>query len=239
VERCGLEHDRRFVLVGSDGRFVTQRELGVLAQTRVRVEGDRVVVSAAGRAPLSLPAAPAAGERVRVRVWEDDSEGLLVPEGGPWFSELAGVPLSLVYMPADVQRPVDDRYGEPGDRVSFADGFPLLLVSQASLDLLSERSGRPVEMRRFRPNLVVTGTPPHAEDGWRRFRIGDLGFRAVKPCSRCVITTRDPDTGVAGKEPLAELARYRLQDGKVMFGMNVIPDREGEIAVGDPVEVFG
>ncbi len=236
VERRGLERDRRFMLVDEQGSFVTQREEGRLALTRLGVAEGVVRVTAEGQPPLALSAEPAAGERIRVRVWDDDTEGLVQPEASAWFSRFLGRPVRLVHMPPDVRRPVDPGYGQAGDEVGFADGFPLLLISEASLEELARRLERPVEMRRFRPNLVVTGASPHAEDGWRRFRVGTLTFRAVKPCSRCLITTRDPDTGELGKEPLATLAGYRKQDGKVMFGVNVIPDGPGEIAVGDVVE---
>jgi uncharacterized protein YcbX len=238
VERRGLERDRRFMLVDEQGVFVTQRQEGVLARTRLVLRGDTLEVSAPGRAPLSLLAEPRAGQRMRVRVWDDHTEGLVQPEASSWFSELVGRPLFLVYMPPDVQRAVDPRYAQPTDVVGFADGFPLLLISEASLEELERRLGRAVEMRRFRPNLVVKGALPHAEDEWPRFRVGSIGFRAVKPCARCMITTRDPDSGERGLEPLATLAGYRSQDGKVLFGMNVIPDGEGELRIGDEVAVL-
>ena len=122
--------------------------------------------------------------------------------------------------------------------MSFADGFPLLLVSEASLEELGRRAGKAFEAQRFRPNLVVSDTEPHAEDSWRRIRVGSIEMRAVKPCSRCVIPTRSLDSGALGTEPLATLATYRKRDGKVMFGINVIPDSEGELRVGDAVEVL-
>lgn len=238
VELRGLEHDRRFMLVDDAGVFVTQREEGVLARARASVAGGLLRVTAEGRPPLELPAQPEHGRRTSVRIWDDQTEGLEQAEGSAWFSQLVGRSLRLVFMPRDVRRPVDPRYAGPADVVGFADGFPLLLISEASLAELERRLGRAVEMRRFRPNLVVRGTDPHAEDGWRRFRIGQLGFRAVKPCSRCTIPLRDPDTGELGKEPLATLATYRRQDGKVMFGVNVVPDGEGEIALGDELRVL-
>lgn len=236
VERRGLAGDRRFMLVDPTGAFVTGREEGRFARVKVAIEASSLLVSTAGMAPLRVPTEPHEGERIRVRVWDDETEGLVLPEASAWFSAAIGRPLRLVYMPDDVRRPVDPRYAGERDVVGFADGFPLLLISEGSLEELARRLGRAVELERFRPNLVVAGAEPHAEDGFSRFRIGRLGFRAVKPCSRCVLTTRDPDTGELGKEPLATLATYRIRDGKVMFGMNVIPDDEGELAVGDAVE---
>lgn len=223
------------MLVDDAGLFITQREAPELARTRVRDAGHGFVVSAEGHPELSLEFQPTGGERISVRVWDDLTEGSVQPDGSRWFSELLERDVRLVFMPSEVERAVDPDYGSPDDVVGFADGFPLLVLSQASLDELSRRVGRPLEMRRFRPNLVVSGGEAHAEDEWRRLRVGEVRLRLVKPCSRCVITTLDPATGESGKEPLATLATYRKRDGKVYFGMNAIPDAEGEIRIGDPV----
>jgi uncharacterized protein YcbX len=239
VEARGLSGDRRYMLVEADGSFVTQREDPVLIRVRVSGAGGSLRVAAAGLEPLDLGAPPSRGACVAVRVWGDETEGVPHPEGSEWFSALVGRAVRLIYMPDEVRRPVDPRYAEPEDVVGFADGFPLLVLGEGSLDELARRAGEAFDVRRFRPNLVLAGLPPHAEDEWQRFRIGSLRFRAVKPCSRCVIPTRDPDTGEAGKEPLATLATYRKRDGKVFFGMNVIPDGEGELRVGERDERTG
>jgi uncharacterized protein YcbX len=142
----------------------------------------------------------------------------------------------------ELVRPVDPVYGQPGDAVSFADGFPLLLISEASLADLNSRLAEPVDMRRFRPNLVVDGAVPYAEDGWRRFRVGEVEFEGVKNCSRCVFTTVDPDLGVKhpALEPLKTLGSYRRRaGGGVFFGQNVIPRGTGVIRVGDAVTLPG
>ncbi|MNN63686.1 MOSC domain protein [compost metagenome] len=135
---------------------------------------------------------------------------------------------------------MDTAYAEPGERVHFADGFPLLLIGQGSLDDLSARVGRPLEMLRFRPNLVVSGAEPYAEDSWKRIRIGALEFRVAKPCSRCILTTIDPHTGErsADREPLATLKAYREKDGEMLFGQNLIAEGMGELRVGMPVEIL-
>jgi hypothetical protein len=135
-------------------------------------------------------------------------------------------------------RPVDPGFARPADQVGFADGFPFLLISQASLDDLNTRLEQPVSMPRFRPNLVVTGCEPYAEDNWRAIRVGPLSFRVVKPCSRCTIPTVNPETGVAGREPLRTLARYPRWDNKVFFGQNLIHDSLGRLEVGMPVEIL-
>jgi uncharacterized protein YcbX len=140
-------------------------------------------------------------------------------------------------MPDDVVRPIDPRFATGGDRVSFTDGFPLLLITQASLDGLNARLERPLPMNRFRPNLVISGATPHAEDGWQRVRIGEIEFAVVKPCARCVTTTIDQNTATAGREPLRTLATYRKVGSNVMFGQNVIHLGQGRISVGDAVHV--
>jgi hypothetical protein len=165
-----------------------------------------------------------------------------------WFSDVVGKPVRLVYLDDPARRRPNPAYSRDGDRVSFADGYPVLLTTEGSLAALNEliaagpRAGEgPLPMRRFRPSVVVSGPAAWAEDRWRRLRIGDVVFRAVKGCDRCVLTTVDPDTAVKGKEPIATLARYRRWDGRTWFGVNLIPDspRPGDtIRVGDPVEIL-
>ena len=135
-------------------------------------------------------------------------------------------------------RPVDPDYATEQDQVGFADGFPFLLISQGSLDDLNARLEQPVPMQRFRPNLVVEGCEPYAEDGWRRIRIGASSFRVAKPCSRCIIPTIDIDSAERNPEPLRTLMEYRKRDNKVYFGQNLIHDRQGRIEVGMPVEII-
>ena len=133
-----------------------------------------------------------------------------------------------------------DPFAQPGDKVAFSDGFPLLLIGQASLDDLSARVGRPLEMLRFRPNLVIEGSAPYAEDGWKRIRIGDVVFRIEKPCERCVFTTVDPETGSKSlnQEPLRTLATYRRTPAGVIFGQNVIAEDKGELVPGMSISVL-
>jgi len=193
--------------------------------------------------------APGGDELIPVTVWQ--SRLLAAPAGAAadaWFSAVTGEPVRLVYLDDPTRRRPNPDYSRDDDRVSFADGYPLLLTTDSSLAELNEAIAAgpgaaegPLPMRRFRPSVVVAGTDPWAEDGWRRLRIGEVTFRAVKGCDRCVLTTIDPDTAATGHEPIATLARNRRWDGKVWFGMNLIPDapRPGSsIRVGDPVQVL-
>lgn len=174
-------------------------------------------------------------------VWRDT---LRVPDAGDeaarWVSDFIGKPTRMVHVPEQRARWLPSGYGTVEDKVGFADGFPLLLIGQASLDDLSAKIGRPQEMLRFRPNLVVEGAEAFAEDGWKRIRIGDVEFRLLKGCSRCILTTIDPATGERNedREPLSTLKTYREKEGEVWFGQNMVNDGPGVVEVGMEVEVL-
>ncbi len=173
------------------------------------------------------------------RVWDDLVESLPVSDGTDrWFSEFLGLRCRLVYLPDESVRPVDPAYGRPGDQVGLADGFPFLLISEASLADLNARLEGSVPMNRFRPNLVVRGCGPFAEDDWKLVRIGPIAFRVVKPSARCHITTVDQETAATGKEPLRTLARFRRCGTRVLFGQNLIHDKTGTLRINDTVEVI-
>jgi hypothetical protein len=172
-------------------------------------------------------------------VWGDSVRAEAAgPEADDWLSRSLGVPCRLVCFARDAVRSVDPAFSRATDQVGFADGFPFLLISQASLDDLNRRLAQPVAMLRFRPNLVVAGGEAFAEDGWRRIRIGGLAFRVAKPCSRCIIPTIDPLTGQRGVEPLRTLNSYRKRGKQVYFGQNLVHESPGRLAVGMPVEVL-
>ena len=238
----GLPWDRRWMLVDASGKFITGRQHPGLATVQTQI-GDNVLhIHAAGHDSLSLPLVPRERRVVEVTVWKDSVDALLAgSEADAWFSDFLGLDCRLVQMTDDISRGVNPDYGRAGDQVSFADGFPLLLISEASLTDLNSRLDQPVEMRRFRPNLVIDGERPYAEDDWRRIRVGEVEFEGVKNCSRCVFTTIDPDTGEKSPdmEPLRTLSSYRRRpEGGVYFGQNLIPRSAGVIRVGDSVTVL-
>jgi len=238
----GLPWDRRWMLVDDSGRFITGRQQPRLATVQSEITDSALRVRADGREVLSLPLIPERRQIVEVTIWKDTVEAVLSgPRADTWFSEFLGLGCRLVQLTDDLTRNVNRDYGRAGDQVSFADGFPLLLISEASLTDLNSRLRQPVEMRRFRPNLVVDGDLPYAEDGWRRIRVGEVEFEGVKNCSRCVFTTIDPDSGEKSPdlEPLRTLSTYRRRpEGGVYFGQNLIPRSAGVIRVGDPVTVL-
>ncbi|NEA39139.1 MOSC N-terminal beta barrel domain-containing protein [Streptomyces sp. SID11385] len=247
VEPWGLAGDRRWMLVDGEGRQLTQREEPRLALLDVRRQDDGgLVLSGPGHAPCHVPVP--AGESAVVQLFRDKVEVVPAADAASaWCAAYLRRPVRLVHLGAPATaRPVDPVYARPGDTVSLADGYPLLLTSTASLDALNSliavdglSAEGPVPMNRFRPNLVVSGGAPWAEDGWERVRIGEVLFRVTKPCGRCVVTTVDQATAVRGKEPLRTLARHRRREGKAMFGMNLVPESAGSVRVGDRLTVVG
>ena len=240
VEPRGLRNDRRWMVVDATGRFITGRELPRLTLVSARPDAHGLSLEAPGMPSLQVPL-PEADATIPVVVWKSDVAARPVDAAcDAWLSEFLGQPVRLVHMDAGVTRPMTDVHSQAGDEVSFADAFPLLLISQAALDGLNARLARPVSMLRFRPNLVVDGSIAHAEDGWKRIRIGDVEFDVAKPCSRCVFTTVDPLRGErdADGEPLRTLIGYRRTPDGVTFGQNLIPRSLGMLRVGDAVEVL-
>ncbi len=237
----GLAHDRRFLVIDGNGHFVTQREVPKMATVWTEIAGDTVVFSAADMEDLAVPAEPAEVPSRLVRIWSSDVLAHAVsPEADAWLSRYLGFNAQLVFMPASSSRKIDPAFAKNGEIVSFADGYPLLIVAESSLSDLNDRitrnGGAPVPMSRFRPNLVIRGCDAYAEDQPGEIRVGDALFRAVKPCSRCQVTTTDQASGeVRGPEPLRTLATYRDSPNGVRFGMNLIPLNDATVRVGDRV----
>ena len=197
-------------------------------------EGQHLSVSYKGDS-IDIPAIPQ-GPASQATIWDDTVSVLEVStKVSSWFSEHLSMPCRLVAFPEGHTRIVDLRYNLGESQVSLADGYPLLIIGQASLDDLNSRMEVPLPMNRFRPNVVFTGGDPYVEDEWKQFKIGSSTFAAVKPCGRCVLPTVDQDTGIMGREPLATLNKYRKRDGKVYFGMNLIPIDCNLIKVGDEI----
>ena len=244
VEPWGLAGDRRWMLVDNNGVEVTARKHPHLVLVTPSYSSDGLILERPDADPLLVPI-PTGSELVPVTIWKNPVEAsLATPEAHAWFSEVVGFSVRLVYLDDPTRRPVQPQYGRDTDRVSFADGFPLLLANEGSLDALNEwipadAPQAPLTMNRFRPSVVVSGAPAWDEDAWRVLRIGSAIFRSVKAAGRCVLTTVDPETAKRGKEPLATLAKHRKWDDKVWFAVNLIPDTPGTIIrVGDEVEVL-
>jgi uncharacterized protein YcbX len=241
VERQGLRGDRRYMVVEAKGRSMTMRQFPHMALVHPELTVDGYRLHAPGMGALELPVEFTQGERIQVTVWEDSPNALVADDAiNAWFSQALGMSCRLVFMPDSDRRDVGSHHGQPGDQVSFADGAPLLLTSEASLADLNQRLDEPVSMARFRPNLVVNGTTPYEEDDWSRIAIGECEFEVAWSCSRCILTTVDPMTGKrdASRQPLATLQAYRDSPNGPLFGQNLIPRNLGRIKVGDAVRIL-
>lgn len=240
LQARGLEYDRRWMLVDVHGDFLTQRTHPQMAQLQARVVETGLQI--AGPEGDSILAQPRGKEWIPVTVWGDRLQAAACSvEVDQWLSNFLGEACRLVYMPDSVMREVDPDYrsGE-GDIVSFADGFPVLVVTEASLKILNRSLEHRVPMNRFRPNIVISGSEAFAEDTWQAIETDTIRLNIVKPCSRCQITTIDQVTGQRPDrhEPLKTLKQMHAWQGQIFFGQNAIPVKTGQIAVGDPVHAI-
>lgn len=240
----GLRGDRLYMLVDENGRFITGRAEPRLVLVRPTAGEDSTTFrfEAPALSPLHLPKAPHESDGSQVptnaQIWKDSVPVLRHDEGSAWFCDYLKRRVTLCFLKPQVPRQVTHQDAQPGDIVSLADGFPLLLTAQASLDDLNQRLPSPISMRRFRPNVVLVGAPPYDEDSYTKLSIGELEFRAPKLCDRCVFITVDPDTGERTPEPLKTLAKYRRWNKAVWFGTNLLPDKTGRLSVGDVLQVL-
>ena len=243
VEPWGLAGDRRWLVVDEQAKLITQREWPAMGRIRPHYNDQGLVLRAAGADLLEVPLPSGGTADVK-----DFRQSIAATSAGDvadrWVSQVIERTAHLFYLDDPTRRPVNPEFGNPEDRVSFADGYPVLLANEASLravnDWLAEDEEEPIAITRFRPNVVVGGAPAWAEDDWigRRIVIGNVAFRVPKPCERCVLTTIDPETGEKGRQPLRVLGKYRRFPGGLMFGVNLIPDARGKIAIGDEIKVL-
>lgn len=236
--RKGLEHDRRWMLIGDGGVMLTQRTHPRMALFKTSLHGDHLEVRF-GEDVLQIPFEIPDHEGQHAKIWND--EVLVIPMGAAydqWFSERLAVGCSLMVFPENNPRPVEEGHVGEETHVRLQDAFPFLVIGQSSLDALNEKLDTPVAMNRFRPNLVFTGGEPHEEDTWKEISIGGLTFTGTRQCERCTLPGVDQNTGILGKEPLRTLATYRKTGNKVMFGMNLIGPPQGQLRVGDEIQVL-
>lgn len=234
----GPRFDRRWMVVDPAGQFLTQREHPRLCLVSAKPQGGGLRLEAPGVEGCTVPESPEGTSRRMVRIWSDHVGAADCGDhAAVWCSNWLGRDCRLVYLPHSARRRTDARYDPEGSLVGFADGYPLLLIGEASLAELNRRLERPIPMNRFRPNLVVQGAEPFAEDAWRRFRIGALGFEAVKPCARCTVPSVDQATSARTREPLTTLATFRKRGSAVWFGMNVVHRDRGTLRLGDSIDL--
>lgn len=245
VGEKGIKYDRHWLLVDANGKAITQRDFPQMALVKPVVE----TTNQGSPATLGLSAPlhdtikieeTQDGDRINVEIWGDICKAVdQGNEAAQWFSHYLQCPCRLVVMASEHMRQVEQKYAtSDSDQVGFADGYPLLLLSQESLTDLNSRLDEPLPMNRFRPNVVVSGCHSYAEDTWHKIRIGSISFTCAKLCARCVMTTINQSNATKGSEPLKTMAKYRNVENKLMFGVNLIHHSEGQIAVGDRVELL-
>jgi hypothetical protein len=233
VEPTGLRGDRGFMVVDEHGVFLTQRQHPELARLGARLDDDTLTIQGDDGRPLTLRR-DLTGPEVEVEIWGErarayDCGGV----AAGLLTNLTGRLARLVRLATP--RSVDPDYARPGDVVSFADGFPLLVTTTASIARAAELATKPTDVRRYRPNLVIDCDEPFAEDAWHELTVGEVTLALVKPCSRCTVLDVDPDTGKRDGAVLARLAKARTIDGRVLLGMNAIPRSLGRLSLGDDV----
>ena len=243
VTATGFAHDREWLVVKPDGQFLTQRERPQLAQVETAIEADKLILRKPGGPELSLPL-DLTGPAAEVTLWGDRCAAFDAgDEAAAWLTEHLGKPARLVRFDQRRKRPSSPEWTGGREALNqFSDGFPWLLISQASLDELNGRLEQPLPMNRFRPNIVVDGLPPFGEDSVIDFIAGDVTLRVSKPCTRCAITTTDQLTGErSSEEPLRTLKEYRFDRALrgVAFGQNLIllSGLGGELKVGQTFDV--
>jgi len=236
----GLQHDRRWMLIDENNRFLSQREHAQMALFKIELETDSLKVTyTTDGSHINIPFTPLKQDLLDVIIWDDTCTGQLVSDVvDAWFTVKLGIPARLVYMPDETHRATDPRYTTQGTIASFADAYPALLIGQASLDDLNKRLAEPLPMNRFRPNIVFEGGEPYSEDLMDHIRINGIDMYGVKLCARCIMTTIDQQTAVKYKEPLKTLARYRRKGNKILFGQNLAFNSTGTLSIGDEINVL-
>jgi uncharacterized protein YcbX len=238
VDVFGFRHDRRWMVVDETGRFLTQRSDPLLATIRAELDDGRLALRAAEWGSIAVDAFPESAAPTPVTVWRDTVDALPVEGADDWLSAALGRPARLVWMPESTRRPAKRDPAGISPRISVADAYSFLVLSRESLATLNARLADPLPMNRFRPNIVVEGAGPFAEDGWSAFRIGEIELDVAGPCARCATTTTDQKTGARGVEPLRTLATFRREGSEVLFGQNANHRGTGTIRRGDPVEIL-
>lgn len=235
----GFKYDRNWLLLSEQGEVLTQRAFPILSKFTCELMADHLKVNfEEAENSIQIPFDFHGDRRFDFKLWDDQVTGFEVNEViSDWFSDNLGVKVHLLYQSQTHPRPVDHRYAKDGtETVSFADGYPILLISEESLSLLNSKLTKPVDMLRFRPNLVISGLKPHQEDELRLFKIGDVELIGVKKCARCIMINLNTEHQIFEKEPLQVLASYRREGHKVHFGQNLLVHQTGMIKVGQMLE---
>jgi uncharacterized protein YcbX len=240
VEVLGLENDRRFMLVDSNGKFISQRTMPGLIRFNLSFNqnGGIEILDKVSHLRKNLSFNPSIGSKIKVKIWDDEVEANEVLEDfGEFFSDLLEIPVRLVKLAEDSPRIITDKYQtEISNQSSFADSLPILLCTEASIGDLSEKVGA-FNFMRFRPNIVVSNQNPFEEDTWKEIQIGQVRLFGAKPCARCNLINVNPKTGTVSTEILKGLSTYRNFGNKVYFGQQFVPISLGRIQLGDIIQI--
>lgn len=255
IEKRGFKFDRRWMLTDKNGEFFTQREFPKMATLSIEIKDDSLQISTSANEKIEVPFEFEKNQTQKVTVWNSVCDAFVLPEDiNEWFSNVLETNCQIVYMPDESERKINELFRQNSEIVSFADGYPFLVIGENSLNDLNEKLETKLPMNRFRPNIVIDGAEAFAEDRWKKIRIGDSVFRSTKPCARCVMTTVEQNSGeFDGKEPLKTLAKYRLAKdifpnelealdlgaNSVLFGQNLVAENfGGKIKLGDEVKIL-
>lgn len=227
------------MLIDANGDQLTQRTHPQLSQIKINWDRSQIIASYHGISELKIPLALTQGIEIAVRIWGDEvTAWSYSPIADEWFSKASGTTCRLVYMPENATRAINPEVAKKNESVSFADGYPYLILGENSLSDLNSRLDSAIPMNRFRPNIIFSGGAPYDEDHWKEFKLGDLSFYGGHPCVRCVFPAIDQETGEKGPEPLKTLSTYRKNPQGVIFGSNAIAKATGVVKIGDSVQVL-
>lgn len=235
AEEMGFENDRRWMLIDGDNQFITQREHRILSQFYPQISDGKINITFQDyKHEFSIE--EHLDNPIEVNVWDDKSEVVEVNKlTSNWFSEQLGFECKLVKIIKSGDRKHESSRLKETFNVSLADGYPYLMIGNKSLDFLNEKLADKITILRFRPNIVISTQTPHEEDDFTTFKIGEVQFKNVKPCGRCIMVNNDPENGKLKKEPLKTLSKYRVVNNSVLFGTNIVSLNSGVISVGDEI----
>lgn len=235
AEEMGFENDRRWMLIDAENQMITQREHRIMSQFYPQISDGKISITFQDQ-KHEFSIDEHLDNSIAVNVWDDKSEVIEVNKStSKWFSQHLGFECKLVKIIKNGDRKHESSKLKETFNVSLADGYPYLMIGSQSLDFLNEKLADKITVLRFRPNIVISSQSPHEEDDFTTFKIGEVQFKNIKPCGRCIMVNNDPDNGKLKKEPLKTLSKYRNVNNSVLFGTNIVSLNSGIINVGDEI----
>ena len=235
AEEMGFENDRRWMLIDAENQMITQREHRIMSQFYPQISNGKISITFQDQ-KHEFSIDEHLDNSIAVNVWDDKSEVIEVNKStSKWFSEHLGFECKLVKIIKNGDRKHESSKLKETFNVSLADGYPYLMIGSQSLDFLNEKLADKITVLRFRPNIVISSQSPHEEDDFTTFKIGEVQFKNIKPCGRCIMVNNDPENGKLKKEPLKTLSKYRNVNNSVLFGTNIVSLNSGIINVGDEI----